>query len=131
MTPSGKKIAYVSDESGGKETIIDAQTNRRIATIDMGGEVGNTKYDSGSHLIFANLQTKNELVAIDPKKDQIVGRHVLKGGSGPHGLLIDASKRLAFAACEGDSKLLVIDLNGGSCPIWGKWLIEESFQSIA
>lgn len=109
-SPETQKV-YVSDEAGGKETVIDAKTNKRVATIDMGGEVGNTRYDSGSHLIFANVQTKNELVAIDPQKDEIVGRHVLKGGSGPHGLLIDASKRLAFAACEGDSKLLVVDLN--------------------
>lgn len=109
-SPETHKI-YVSDEAGGKETVIDTHTNRAVTTIDMGGEVGNTKYDTGSRFIFANVQTKNELVAIDPQKDQIVGRHFLKGGKGPHGLLIDAPKRLAFAACEEDSKLLVIDLN--------------------
>lgn len=109
-SPETHKV-YVSDESGGKETVIDVQTNRSVATIDMGGEVGNTRYDSTSHLIFANVQTKNELVAIDPTKDQIVGRHFLKGGKGPHGLFIDAPKRLAFAACEENSSLLVIDLN--------------------
>jgi DNA-binding beta-propeller fold protein YncE len=109
-SPEVHKV-YVSDEAGGKETVIDTQTNRAVATIDMEGEVGNTKYDSGSRLIFANVQSKNELVAIDPQKDQIAGRHFLKGGKGPHGLFIDASKRLAFAACEEDSKLLVVDLN--------------------
>ncbi len=56
------------------------------------------------------MQTTGELVAIDPQSDRIVGRHALKGGDGPHGLLIDATKRLAFAACEGDSKLLVVDM---------------------
>lgn len=109
-SPEVHKV-YVSDEAGGKETVIDTRTNRVLATIDMGGEVGNTKYDSGSRLIFANVQTTNELVAIDPQKDQIVGRHFLKGGNGAHGLFIDAQKRLAFAACEEDSKLLVVDLN--------------------
>src|SRR5436309_8497306 len=63
-----------------------------------------------SHLIFANVQSMGELVAIDPTSDRIVGRHALKGGDGPHGLLIDAPKMLAFAACEGDSKLLVVDM---------------------
>lgn len=109
-SPEVHKI-YVSDEAGWKETVIDTRTNHAVATIDMGGEVGNTKYDSISHLIFANVQTKNELVAIDPQKDQVAGRHFLKGGKGAHGLFIDAPKRLAFAACEEDSKLLVIDLN--------------------
>jgi DNA-binding beta-propeller fold protein YncE len=40
---------FVSDERGGKETIIDARTNRPLGKIDMGGEVGNTQYDVGSH----------------------------------------------------------------------------------
>jgi len=101
---------FVSDEKGGKETVIDARTNQRIASIDLGGEIGNTQYDPASHLIFANVQSTGELVAIDPKSDRVAGRHALKGGDGPHGLLIDAPKRLAFAACEGDSKLLVVDM---------------------
>jgi len=107
--PEAGKV-FVSDERGGKETVIDARTNRRIDTIDMGGEVGNTKYDAGSRQILANVQTRNQLVVIDPQTDKIVGRHTLKGGDGPHGLLIVADKRLAFAACEGDAKLLVVDL---------------------
>lgn len=101
---------FVSDESGGKETVIDAKTNRRVASIDMGGEVGNTQYDSESGQILAAVQTRNQLAVIDPKSDKIVARHTLKGGEGPHGLLIVASKRLAFAACEADAKLLVVDL---------------------
>ena len=102
---------FVSDEFGGKETVIDVKTNLLISTIDMGGEVGNTKYDPVTQQILTNVQTLNELVVIDPRTDKITGRHHLTGGDAPHGLLLDASKRLAFAACEGDSKLLVIDLN--------------------
>lgn len=108
-SPETGKV-FVSDERGGKETVIDAKTNRRLSTIDMGGEVGNTQYDSGTHRILANVQTRNEIVVIDPQSEKIVGRHALAGGKSPHGLLIVASKRLAFAACEGDSKLLVVDL---------------------
>lgn len=107
--PEVHKI-FVSDESGGMETVIDGRTDQRVASIDLGGETGNTQYDPSSHLIFANVQSTGELVAIDPKSDRVVGRHALKGGDGPHGLLIDAPKRLAFAACEGDSKLLVVDM---------------------
>ena len=109
FAPEVHKV-FVSDEKGGKETVIDGRTNGRIGSIDLGGEIGNTQYDRASHLIFANVQSTGELVAIDPKSDRIVGRHALKGGDGPHGLLIDATKRLAFAACEGDSKLLVVDM---------------------
>ena len=55
----------------------------------MGGEVGNTQYDPMSHLIYACVQTRDELVAIDPKTDQITARYATPGGRHPHGLLID------------------------------------------
>jgi YVTN family beta-propeller protein len=102
---------YVSDEDEGKETVIDVETNRRVTTIDVGGEAGNTQFDSVSCQILVNVQTQNQLVVIDPKTDAVVARHALAGGKSPHGLFIAAPARLAFIACEGDSKLLVLDLN--------------------
>jgi len=101
---------YVSDEMGGQETVIDVLKNKWLASIKMGGEVGNTRYDPFSHLIFANVQTLNQLVAIDPQTRKIVGRYPVKGGKSPHGLLIEPEQRLAFLACEGDAKLVVMDL---------------------
>lgn len=102
---------FVSDESGGMEPVIDTETNKRVDTIDMGGAVGNTRYDPASHRILANVQDRNQLVVIDPRTDAIVGRHVLRGGEGPHGLLILKPGELAVAACEDDARLLVIDLH--------------------
>lgn len=107
--PDAHKV-FVSDESGGREIVIDAITHRRMDTIEMGGEVGNTQYDSASHRILANVQSRNELVEIDPRTDTIVARHTLRGGNGPHGLLVLEPDDLAFAACENDSRLLVVDL---------------------
>lgn len=101
---------FVSDEAGGMETVIDTDTNQRVDTIDMGGEVGNTRYDSASRRILATVQDRNQLVVVDPQSDAIVGRHALPGGDGPHGLLIVQPENLAFVACEGDSRLLVVDL---------------------
>jgi DNA-binding beta-propeller fold protein YncE len=108
--PIDQKV-FVSDESGQADMAIDARANRRVAMIPMGGEVGNTQYDPASHLIFANVQTRNDLVAIDPRTDRIAGRYHLSGGRYPHGLYIDAPHRLAFAACQGDARLLVIDMH--------------------
>ena len=79
-------------------------------TIDLGGEVGNTQYDTASHRILANVQSRDQVVVIDPRTDTIVERHTLEGGEGPHGLLIPPSGDLAFAACEDDARLLVVDL---------------------
>lgn len=101
---------YVSDEHGGTDTVIDVVSNKRIATIPLGGEVGNTQFDPVSRHIFANAQTRDQLVEIDPATDKVVARINLPGAQGNHGLYIDAPARLAFVACEGNDKLLVLDL---------------------
>lgn len=112
---------YVSDEAGKTETVIDAETGQRVKTIDLGGEAGNSQYDSASKHVFVNVQTRNELVEIDPSSDAIVRRHPLPGAQGNHGLLIDSSHRLAFVACVGNNRLLVVDLSSmrviGSHPV--------------
>jgi len=107
--PEVKKL-YVSDETGATATVIDVVTNTRITTIPLGGEVGNTQYDPVSQHIFVNVQGRGDLVEIDPASDKIIARYPLPGAKGNHGLLIESRARLAFIACEGNDKLLVVDM---------------------
>jgi len=107
--PAARKL-YVSDEHGGTDTVIDTTSNKRIATIPLGGEVGNTQYDPASRHIFANAQTRGQLAEIDPATDKVVQRIDLSGAAGNHGLYVDAPARLGFIACEGNDRLLVLDL---------------------
>jgi YVTN family beta-propeller protein len=53
---------YVSDETDGTDTVIDVRSNRRVATLSLGGEAGNTQYDPVSKHFFVNVQTRNQLV---------------------------------------------------------------------
>jgi YVTN family beta-propeller protein len=101
---------YVSDEHGNTETVIDVESNRRVATIALGGEVGNSQYDPVSKHIFANVQTLKQLVEIDPGTDRVVERIDLPDADENHGLLIEPEGRRAFIACEGNDRLLVLDL---------------------
>jgi DNA-binding beta-propeller fold protein YncE len=101
---------YVSDLHGKTDTVIDAKTNQRLTTIALGGGAGNSQYDSGADRIFVTVEGREELVEIDPNTDQIAARYPLTGCKGSHGLLIDSQHRLAFAACEDNSKLVVFDL---------------------
>lgn len=101
---------YVSDLHGKSDTVIDAKTNQRLTTIALGGGAGNSQYDSVSDRIFVTVEGREELAEIDPNKDQVVTRYPLTGCKGSHGLLIDSERRLAFAACEDNSKLVVFDL---------------------
>jgi DNA-binding beta-propeller fold protein YncE len=90
--------------------VIDARTNAKRSTIDLGGEAGNTHYDSVSHCILVAVQTRNQLVAIDPADERIVARYDLPGSDHPHGFTIDEAGRLAFVTGEGNGKLQVVDL---------------------
>jgi len=101
---------FVSDESGAADVAIDAATNAKRSTIALGGEAGNTHYDSVSHCVLVAVQTKNQWVAIDPVTERIVQRYDLAGADHPHGFELDQVGRLAFISCEGNGALLVVDL---------------------
>lgn len=110
--PDDQRV-FVSDESGGRVAVIDARAHRLLTRIPLGGEVGNTQYDPVAKRIYSNVQTRNQLVVLDPKAMTVAARLDLPGAEGNHGLLIDAANRLAFVACEGNGKLLVVDLGTG------------------
>lgn len=107
--PGADKV-FVSDESGGADVVIDAATKAKRSTISLGGEAGNTHYDSVSHCVLVAVQTRNQLVAIDPISERIVQRYDLPGSDGPHGFTIDEVGRLAFISSEGNATLIVLDL---------------------
>lgn len=103
---------FISDEAGQTETVFSTRTNKRVATIPMGGEVGNSQYDPISHLVFVDVQTRDEIVAIEPLTNKIVHRYRLPTAcNDDHSLLLDSPARLGFVACDGNAKLLVVDMN--------------------
>jgi DNA-binding beta-propeller fold protein YncE len=104
-----ERHVFVSDESGGIEAVFNAAGNR-IATVRLGGEAGNVQYDAGSGMVLADVQTRNQVSVIDPKTNRVVRRLALPGCDHSHGLLIDAPRRLAFVACDGNAVLLTLDL---------------------
>jgi DNA-binding beta-propeller fold protein YncE len=108
--PDAKRV-FVSDESSaGRELVIDGPSDQVVGTIALGGEAGNTIYEPVSRCILVAVQTENQVVAIDPRSDSIVGRYSLEGARRPHGLGTDPERRLLFVANEGNATLLVVDL---------------------
>ena len=104
-----ERHVFVSDESGGVETVIDAR-GRRVATIELGGEAGNVQYDARSRRVLADVQTRDEVAVIDPRTNRIVRRVHLAGCDGDHSLLIDSRHRLAFVGCERNARVLSLSL---------------------
>jgi DNA-binding beta-propeller fold protein YncE len=107
--PDADKV-FVSDESGEADVVIDARTLAKRATIALGGEAGNTHYDSVSKCILVAVQTRGQLVAIDPASERIVARYDVAGVDGPHGFTLDEPGRRAFVTGEGNATLAVVDL---------------------
>jgi YVTN family beta-propeller protein len=102
--------AYVSNEHDHAETVIDLATNTAKSPIEIGGEAGNSVYDPASGTVMVNVQDRNELVTIDPATDTVTGRIPVPDCASNHGLYLDGANKLAFIACEGSAKLLVLDL---------------------
>ena len=107
--PAEQKV-FVSDESGEADVVIDARTNGKRGTIALRGGAGNTHYDSVSHCVLVAVQTRNELVAIDPATERVVQRYDLPGSDHPHGFTLDEPGRLAFVSSEESGKLQVVSL---------------------
>jgi len=104
-----QRHVFVSDESGGIEAVFSA-AGHRIATIQLGGEAGNVQFDAGTGHVLADVQTRNDIAVIDPKSNRIIRRVHVPSCSNDHGLLVDAPHRIAFVACDGNAKLLTLNL---------------------
>jgi DNA-binding beta-propeller fold protein YncE len=100
---------YVSDESGDAEIVFSA-AGRRLTSVPLGGEAGNVQYDAVSGHVLVDVQTRNEVAVINPRTNRVIRRVPLPGCDHDHGLLVDAPRRLAFVACDGNAKLLTLDL---------------------
>lgn len=101
---------FVSNKVGGTVSVIDAVSGNAVGKVDLGGEVGNVQYDAQTGSVLTNAQGLGQLVAIDPNRLKVERRLALPGCIANHGLLVDSERRLAFIACEGNARLLVVDL---------------------
>jgi len=102
---------FVSDESGaGRELVIDAVSDTVLGSVELGGEAGNTIWDPVTGRILVAVQTRAEIVAINAATMKIVARYPVAGSARPHGLAIDARRKLLFVADEEKAELFVIEL---------------------
>lgn len=104
-----QRHVFVSDESGGIEAVFDT-AGHRIATISLGGEAGNVQFDAGTGHVLAGVQSREEIAVIAPRSNRIIRRIHVPNCQNDHGLLIDSRHRLAFVACDGNAKLLTLNL---------------------
>ena len=110
--PKAHRI-FVSDELGGAVTVIDANTDKFVSRIDAGGEAGNVRYDPAGDRVYVPVQSHNELIAIEPNRAAVITRHALAGCEHPHGFIIAPKGGVGYVACDGNDRLLTVDLSTG------------------
>jgi YVTN family beta-propeller protein len=106
--PRDRRV-FVSDESGGAEYVFTA-SGHPLGSIPLGGEAGNVQYDPNTGHVLADVQSQNVVAVINPRTKRIIRRISLPGCNHDHGLNVDAPHRLAFVACDGNARLLTLDL---------------------
>lgn len=120
---------FVADELGSAVLVIDAGTDRIIALAKPGGEVGNVQYDPITRKVYAPLQSRDQLVVIDPTNGRIAIRHALAGCRHPHGLAIVPKSHVGYVACDGNDQLLAVDLVTGR--LLGHWPVAHDPDVLA
>ena len=108
-------------------TVIDAKTGKVVATIPLGGKPEFAQADGAR--IFVNIEDKNEVVAIDTAKHEVVAHWPIAPGEGASGMAIDAKNHRLFLGA--DKLMVMLDYTTGkvvgSVPI-GEGVDANSFD---
>jgi len=92
-------------------TVIDATTNKVVATIPLPGKPEFAAVD-GKGAVYVNIEDKNEIVRLDAKTNKLTAEWPIIGCDGPSGLAFDIAGGRLFSACGG-KKMAVTDAKTG------------------
>ena len=81
-------------------TAIDAKTGKVAGTIALGGRPEFAAAD-GTGMVYDNLESTSEVVAIDANLLKITKRWPLAPAEGPSGLAINVNEHQLFSTCDG------------------------------
>jgi YVTN family beta-propeller protein len=107
--PVSRRV-FTFDGESDDATAIDAETDRVVATIPLGGRP-EFAVANGRGTIYDNIESTSEIVAIDTRTAAIVDRWPLGTCRNPSGISIDALHRRLFTACRG--RMGVVDTRSG------------------
>jgi DNA-binding beta-propeller fold protein YncE len=111
----GHKTVGVSDQGDGAISLLGDSGNGVRRHITLGTETGNVVFDASRKLFWitvAGSSPPDQLVAVDPAAAKVVSTIGLAGCERAHGLRIHPDGKSALVACEGNSKVARIGLDG-------------------
>jgi YVTN family beta-propeller protein len=105
------KTVWAFNGRSSNATVIDTADRKVVATIALSGKPEFPVAD-GSGTVFANIETKNEIVRFDAAAKKITATWPVDNCDSPSGLAIDTAGHRLFAVCDG-GKMAVIDTRTG------------------
>jgi DNA-binding beta-propeller fold protein YncE len=109
--PASKRV-FVMDGDPHNSTVIDAKSGTVVGTIELGGAPEFAVAD-GRGTLYINLESKNELVALDSSSLKIKSRWPVAPAGGPTALAMDIEHRRLFSAGRNPQMLVVMDADSG------------------
>jgi DNA-binding beta-propeller fold protein YncE len=103
-------LTFASDVEGREEAVFAARSGKRVGSVRLSGDPGNVQYDAKTRTMVVAVGSAGEVDVISPRTRRIVKRIHLSGCDRPHGVEVVSTLRRAFVACEGNAKLVVVDL---------------------
>ncbi|WP_035671526.1 YncE family protein [Flavobacterium sp. 83] len=102
---------FVYNAESNDATVIDANTNKVVKTIALGGKpefsVTNTK-----GLIYVNIEDKNQIKTINASTLKVTNTWSIAPGDEPSGLAIDLVTNRLFSVC-GNNLMIVVNATNG------------------
>jgi YVTN family beta-propeller protein len=105
------KTVWAFNGRSSNVTVIDTDQRKAVATIPLDGKPEFPVAD-GTGTVFANIETKNEIVRLNPAAKVLTGVWPLQHCDSPSGLAIDTAGRRLFAVFDG-GKMAVVDAHTG------------------
>jgi DNA-binding beta-propeller fold protein YncE len=109
------RVVGVSDQADGALSLISGSGTGPRKQVSLGSETGNVVFDAVRSVFWITVVAAagpDLLVSVDPLGAKVVARLALHGCTGAHGLRIHPDGKSALVACEGNSKIARVELDG-------------------
>ena len=100
-----KKRVYAFNAHSHSASVIDAATEKTVATVPLSG-IPEFAATDGKGTVFVNIEDKNMLVRLDADGTKVKNEWTLAPCEGPSGLAMDTQGRRLFSVC--DNKLMIV-----------------------
>jgi DNA-binding beta-propeller fold protein YncE len=108
--PVSKRV-FTGNGGSANLTTIDAATGTVVGNVALPGRPEFAA--AGNGMVYFNIEDKNEIVAIDARKNAIVNTWPLGTCDGPSGLSMDVAHHRLFSGCSNKVMMVVNSDNGG------------------